>query len=97
MVRRPLQPMTSTPPATELNTEWDYLQEDAILLPDTSAIELLKAQLGRMELKNREKPEGWTEKGMRALDYTWGATMDFTGRARDRMTVAEMMRQVAKG
>jgi hypothetical protein len=104
MVRARQQPapVTSTPPASDLHMEWDYLQRDAQPL-DSAAVE----SLTNISARDHARQNHQTDENSRISEWLgsyshkgqewWDATMKFSEKARDNMTVAEMMRQVSKG
>ncbi|KAI5785696.1 P-loop containing nucleoside triphosphate hydrolase protein [Pyronema domesticum] len=104
MVRARQQPapVASTPPASDLHMEWDYLQRDAQPL-DSAAVE----SLTNISARDHAQQHHQTDENSRIYEWLgsyshkgqewWDATMKFSEKARDNMTVAEMMRQVSKG
>jgi hypothetical protein len=97
--------MTSTPPASDHDSEydeWDDVQADAVQLPGAvDELTLLKQRDESRRERKKQKDRDWYDT---AVDWTgekgkalFDATMDFSDKARRKMTVAEVVRQTTKG
>ncbi|KAI5813436.1 P-loop containing nucleoside triphosphate hydrolase protein [Pyronema omphalodes] len=105
VTRQQPTPVRSSPPATDIDMEWDDVQRDAQPLDSAAVESLTKIHAKDTARQNNQTDENthnirkWL--GLDSLPHTrqewWDATMEFSEKTRDKMTVAEMMRQVSKG